>query len=91
MPGVSIILRAAPTARSLLEPITKLSRVYFELRPFADVVVVDLGMDFVWRLIRLSFLVISRERTLDLVPLCTSKSIVFTVILLASNADLMIS
>ena len=71
--------------------LTVLAAALCTVPAFADVVVVDLGMDFVWRLIRLSFLVISRERTLDLVPLCTSKSIVFTVILLASNADLMIS
>jgi len=47
VPGLSIILRAAPTARSLLEPIMKLSRVYFELRPLDDAVVIDWRIELV--------------------------------------------
>ena len=90
-----MILRAAETARSLLEPTTKLSRVYLWLRP------VSLKLDFelvvVLRIVRTrslmtdSLLVISRERILVLALFWTSKSRLATGRLLFSRDFLMIS
>ena len=93
MPGASMMLLAAETAKSLLEPMTKLSRVYLELRPL-------LSMD--WSLVALlrvtstcflivvaSDLVTSRGRTLDLTLDWTSKLTDFTSILLFLRAVVM--
>ena len=71
------MLLAAETARSLLLPITKLSRVYLLFRPLdMDLV----SSDFLSGLIRspseLSVVVTSRERTLGFDVELTSKSIV---------------
>lgn len=59
------MLRAAEAARSLFEPIMKLSRVYFELRPL-EVVWVLTSIGLMESLIGVGVAVISRGRTLDL-------------------------
>ena len=73
------MLLAAATATSLLLPITKLSRVYLELRPLLGLLL--FSMVFLMVLVRdlsESEEVTSRGRTLGLVVAWTSKSIVLT-------------
>ena len=90
-----MILRAAETARSLLEPTTKLSRVYLWLRPV--LLKLDFELVVVLRIVRTrslmtdSLLVISRERILVLALFWTSKSRLATGRLLFSRDFLMIS
>ena len=92
VPGELMMLRAAATANSLFEPIIKLSKVYFELRPLLS--------GFVWLLELLDLLIrfsigslmlISRGRILGLVVDITSNSKSFTVILLFLRALVIIN